>query len=103
MDLYIHSPVHLHGVVLHWLSTGTTLLLPLPPGKFRDSTLIRQLQLPSNSLPIIIQLPSIQSKLCGLTTQNIAEDSANKYIILILVNGLHCLPSRTPGVITLSR
>jgi hypothetical protein len=25
MDLYIHSPLHLHGVVLNYLSTGTTL------------------------------------------------------------------------------
>jgi uncharacterized protein YbgA (DUF1722 family) len=25
MDLYIHSPIHLHGVVLDLLSTGTTL------------------------------------------------------------------------------
>jgi hypothetical protein len=25
---YIHSPIHLHGVVLNWLSTGTTLTLP---------------------------------------------------------------------------
>jgi hypothetical protein len=30
MDLYIHSPIRLHGVVLNYLSTGTTLLLPLP-------------------------------------------------------------------------
>jgi hypothetical protein len=27
VDLYIHSPIHLHGVVLNYLSTGTTLLL----------------------------------------------------------------------------
>jgi hypothetical protein len=26
MDLYIHSPKRLHGVVLNWLSTGTTIL-----------------------------------------------------------------------------
>jgi hypothetical protein len=25
VELYIHSPIHLHGVVLDWLSTGTTL------------------------------------------------------------------------------
>jgi hypothetical protein len=25
MDLYIHSPIRLHGVVLNYLSTGTTL------------------------------------------------------------------------------
>jgi hypothetical protein len=25
MDLYIHSPIRLHGVVLNKLSTGTTL------------------------------------------------------------------------------
>jgi hypothetical protein len=25
VDLYIHSPIHLHGVVLNQLSTGTTL------------------------------------------------------------------------------
>jgi hypothetical protein len=28
MDLYICSPIHLHRVVLSWLSTGTTLPLP---------------------------------------------------------------------------
>jgi hypothetical protein len=28
LDLYIHSPIRLHGVVLNQLSTGTTLLLP---------------------------------------------------------------------------
>jgi hypothetical protein len=27
VDLYIHSPIRLHGVVLNLLSTGTTLLL----------------------------------------------------------------------------
>jgi hypothetical protein len=25
VDLYIHCPIRLHGVVLHYLSTGTTL------------------------------------------------------------------------------
>jgi hypothetical protein len=30
VDLYIHSPLRLHGVVLKLLSTGTSL--PLPPG-----------------------------------------------------------------------
>jgi hypothetical protein len=25
VDLYIHSPIRLHGVMLNWLSTGTTL------------------------------------------------------------------------------
>jgi hypothetical protein len=25
MDLYIHSPIRLHGVMLNYLSTGTTL------------------------------------------------------------------------------
>jgi hypothetical protein len=25
MDLYIHFPIHLHGVVLNYLNTGTTL------------------------------------------------------------------------------
>jgi hypothetical protein len=25
VDLYIHSPIRLHGVVLNYLSTGTTL------------------------------------------------------------------------------
>jgi hypothetical protein len=30
VDLYIHSPIRLHGVVLNSLSTGTTLPLPLP-------------------------------------------------------------------------
>jgi hypothetical protein len=29
VDLYIHSPLCLHGVVLNSLSTGTTLPLPL--------------------------------------------------------------------------
>jgi hypothetical protein len=24
VDLYIHSPIRFHGVVLNWLSTGTT-------------------------------------------------------------------------------
>jgi hypothetical protein len=34
VDLYIHSPRRLHGVVLNWLSTGTTLpFLPLPQHK----------------------------------------------------------------------
>jgi hypothetical protein len=28
MDLYLHSPVRLHGVVLNYLSIGTTLPLP---------------------------------------------------------------------------
>jgi hypothetical protein len=28
VDLYIHSPIRLHGVVLNSLSTGTTLPLP---------------------------------------------------------------------------
>jgi hypothetical protein len=27
MDLHIHSPIRFHGVVLNWLSTGTTLPL----------------------------------------------------------------------------
>jgi hypothetical protein len=27
MDLYIHSPTRLHGVVFNWLSTGTSLPL----------------------------------------------------------------------------
>jgi hypothetical protein len=27
MELYLHSPIRLHGVVLHQLSTGTTLPL----------------------------------------------------------------------------
>jgi hypothetical protein len=27
VDLYIHSPMHLHGVMLNYLSTGTTLPL----------------------------------------------------------------------------
>jgi hypothetical protein len=31
VDLYIHSPIRLHGVVLNWLSTGTTLPLPHSP------------------------------------------------------------------------
>jgi hypothetical protein len=30
VNLYIHSPIHLHGVVLNWLSTETTLLFALP-------------------------------------------------------------------------
>jgi hypothetical protein len=28
VEVYLHSPVCLHGIVLHSLSTGTTLLLP---------------------------------------------------------------------------
>jgi hypothetical protein len=28
MDVYIHSPIRLHVVVLEWISTGTTLPLP---------------------------------------------------------------------------
>jgi putative alpha-1,2-mannosidase len=33
MELYIHSPIHFHGVVLNSLSTGTTLpYLTLPNG-----------------------------------------------------------------------
>jgi hypothetical protein len=28
VDLYIHSPIRLRGVMLNWLSTGTTLPLP---------------------------------------------------------------------------
>jgi hypothetical protein len=31
MDLYIHPSICLHAVVLHYLSTGTTLPLPWPP------------------------------------------------------------------------
>jgi hypothetical protein len=31
MDLYIHSPIRLHGVVLKYLSTGTTLLFIIIP------------------------------------------------------------------------
>jgi hypothetical protein len=30
MDLYNHSPIRLHGVMLNLLSTGTTLPLSLP-------------------------------------------------------------------------
>jgi hypothetical protein len=29
MDLYIHFPIRLYGVVLKYLNTGTTLTLPL--------------------------------------------------------------------------
>jgi hypothetical protein len=29
VDLYMYSPIHLHGVALNQLSTGTTLPLPL--------------------------------------------------------------------------
>jgi hypothetical protein len=29
LSVHIHSPIRLHGVVLNWLSTGTTLPLPL--------------------------------------------------------------------------
>jgi hypothetical protein len=28
VDLYIHSPIRRHGIVLNYLSTGTTLPLP---------------------------------------------------------------------------
>jgi hypothetical protein len=28
VDLHVHSPIRLHGVVLNYLSTGTSLLLP---------------------------------------------------------------------------
>jgi hypothetical protein len=31
VDLYIHSPIHLHGVVFNQLSTGTTLPLSVRP------------------------------------------------------------------------
>jgi hypothetical protein len=30
VNLYINSPIRLHGVVLNWLSTGTTLPFTLP-------------------------------------------------------------------------
>jgi hypothetical protein len=30
VDLYVHSPIRLRAVVLSYLSTGTTLPLPLP-------------------------------------------------------------------------
>jgi hypothetical protein len=30
VDLYIHNPIRLHGVVLYYLSTGTTLPFFLP-------------------------------------------------------------------------
>jgi hypothetical protein len=30
VDLYIHSPIHLHGILLNSLSTGTTLPYLLP-------------------------------------------------------------------------
>jgi hypothetical protein len=29
VDLYIHSPIRLHGVVHNYLSTGTTLRIPV--------------------------------------------------------------------------
>jgi vacuolar-type H+-ATPase subunit I/STV1 len=29
VDLYIHSPIRLHGVVLNYLSTGTIVPLPV--------------------------------------------------------------------------
>jgi hypothetical protein len=37
VDLYIHSPIRLHGVVLNYLSTGTTLPLPYSDIGNRDS------------------------------------------------------------------
>jgi hypothetical protein len=37
MDLYIHSPIRLHGVVLNSLSTGT--ILPLPSSAFTRQAL----------------------------------------------------------------
>jgi hypothetical protein len=30
MELYLHSHIRLHGMMLHYLSLGTTLILPLP-------------------------------------------------------------------------
>jgi hypothetical protein len=33
MDLYIHSPIRLRGIVLNYLSTGATLPLPYPLNK----------------------------------------------------------------------
>jgi hypothetical protein len=37
VELYLHSPIHLHDVVLNWLSTGTTLrFLPLPDHLYKN-------------------------------------------------------------------
>jgi hypothetical protein len=41
MDQYIHSPIHLHGIVLNQLSRGTTLpYLTLPYHPFKRSYLL---------------------------------------------------------------
>jgi hypothetical protein len=38
VDLYIHSPIRLHGVVLNYLSTGTTLPYIIIGGYIFDYT-----------------------------------------------------------------
>jgi hypothetical protein len=45
MDLYIHSPIRLHGVVLTSLSTGTTL--PLPHLYHTDITVVENFEVGS--------------------------------------------------------
>jgi hypothetical protein len=51
VDLYIHSPIRLHGVVLNSLSTGTTLpfFLTFYPCECQDTTMKWSLRLPSPS------------------------------------------------------
>jgi hypothetical protein len=43
VELYLHSPIHLHGVVLNQLSTGTTLALPLPFIVLTDESYLKSL------------------------------------------------------------
>jgi hypothetical protein len=65
VDLYIQSPIRLHGVVLNFLSAGTTLLFTRTPGGARGSVVglgsvlqvgRSQVRFPMKSLAILIYL-----------------------------------------------
>jgi hypothetical protein len=57
MDLYIHSPIRLHGIVLNTLSTGTILPIPyLTLMVFKQFTNLSEIRYAHNTTKVRVKL-----------------------------------------------
>jgi hypothetical protein len=77
IDLYIHSPIRLHGVVINYLSTGTTLLLLLLNGSLSADILTFQ--------NILVTTLFLLFTSCWVYTINNKNSVVNAKILLIWV------------------
>jgi hypothetical protein len=80
MELYLHSAIRLHGVVLNSVSTGTTLSVPFPPSSFIQSQ-CRQTTFSYHSIQLVLSNATI----CSGKFRNYYKPRQNTITVITVV------------------